>query len=388
MPTSMSRTNLVGRHCNQRATKAGSLETMEHLLNFKANPDDESLHIAARRTKASMVKLLLDRGASVDWPGIHTCEYRTALGEVCRCTGPVRDPVQLKDTFDALAKAQPDLTKLTNGKSVVFLALDSDSPFAMTTALLKTFRFLLDNLNADFNIYREQGRFCYSLTMYVRHFKFRSPIYPRSLDSERRCCSTDSCVAPALEKLLRGFGCRDRFWNETAGADQPPSVCGAPAHVVEAQKQAESVRKTQEKQARLRAEELKQQEAAQADLDRAAKAERRRERERLAVIREQQQADEADELRSLELLDERREADARRVRSARAEEERAEKRKNDQRAAAMERQAKITIRVLRERKRTIDSINETIQQAQLSEAGRLAAGRVLGEIGENVRFLE
>lgn len=42
---------------------------MKHLLDFAAKPDDESLHVAARLTKASLVKLLLDHGASVNSPG-------------------------------------------------------------------------------------------------------------------------------------------------------------------------------------------------------------------------------------------------------------------------------------------------------------------------------
>ena len=157
-----------GRTPLRCATGAGSLQSMEYLLNFTANPDDESLHIAARLTKASAAKLLLGRGASVDWPGIHTSDYRTPLGELCRNASPFRDPAQLKDTLSVLAQAQPDLMKLTNDRCLVLLALDNDSPFAMTTALLEKFRDVRENLNADINIYRERGGLCYSLTMYVR----------------------------------------------------------------------------------------------------------------------------------------------------------------------------------------------------------------------------
>lgn len=223
---------------------------MKHLLEFAAKPDDESLHVAARLTKASLVKLLLDHGASVNSPGIYTCDYRTPPGELCRRSNPLKDPAQLKDTLNLFAEAQPDFAKLSNNKFLVFLALDNDLPFAMTTALLKTIRFLRDNLNADFNIFREQGGACYSLTTYVRHFKCGNP---SSLDSKRRCCNLDTCPAPALEKLLREFGCRNRFWVDTAGANQPPGVCGPPAHIVEEQKRVERERKMQEQQARLRA---------------------------------------------------------------------------------------------------------------------------------------
>lgn len=398
----------------QCAVRVGNLESMEHLLNFTANPDDESLHIAARRTNPSTVKLLLDRGASIDWLGIHTCDYRTPLGELCRSASPARDPAQLKDTLNLLAEARPDLTKLANGKSLVFLALDNDSPFAMTTALLKTFQFMRENLNADFNIFREQGGVCYSLTMYVRHFKCRKLF---SLDHERRCCNLNTCPAPALEKLLREFGCRDRFWDETAGANQPPGVCGPPAHVIEEQKRVESLRKAREKQARLRAEERARQEEIEADLNRAAEAERWRERQRLAVLEEKRQADAEEERRRLDMVEAGRQADAREERRrlaavqseqnaererkrrefenqqnmtsrARAEEEKHIKRKNDLEAAAMERKAKITAGVLRERKRLVDSVSAAVQQAQISGVGGQAAGRILGEIGEGGRYLE
>lgn len=112
---------------------------MKHLLDFAAKPDDESLHVAARLTKASLVKLLLDHGASVNSPGIYTCDYRTPLGELCRRSNPLKDPAQVKDTLNLFAEAQPDFAKLSNNKFLVFLALDNDLPFAMTTALLKPF---------------------------------------------------------------------------------------------------------------------------------------------------------------------------------------------------------------------------------------------------------
>lgn len=420
-----------GRTPLQCATREGSLESMKHLLNFSANPDDESLHIAARLTKATVVKLLLDHKASVDCPGINTCDYRTPLGELCRNTDPARDPGQFKDTLSTFAEAQPDLTKLTNDKSLVILALDNDSPFAMTSSLLKTFPFIRENLNADFNIFRKQGGFCYSLTMYVRHHKCRRPI---SFDNERQCCNLDTCPAPALERLLRELGCRDRYWVETSGANQPEGVCGPPTHIVEEQKRAESLRKAQEKQARIRAEERARQDAIQADLDRAEEAERRRERMRLAVIEEKRQADANEERRRLAVLEERRQADANeerrrldmleatrqadarderrrlaavqaeqnaendrkrreileqqnRTRLARAEEVNHIKRKNDLEAAAMERKARITTGVLREKKKMIESVNGMMQQAQISGVGGQTAGRVLGEIEESRRLL-
>ena len=387
---------------------------MKHLLDFAAKPDDESLHVAARLTKAALVKVLLDYGASVNLPGIYTCDYRTPLGELCRRSNPLQDPAQLKDTLDLFAKAQPDLAKHSSNKSLVILALDNDRPFEMTTMLLKSIRFLRENLNADFNIFREADGFCYSLTMYVRRFRCRNSPPPNN--QKHRCCDLDYCLAPALEKLLRKFGCRDRFWVDTAGANQPPGVCDPPAHIVEEQERAEREQKRQEQQARLRAEEKARQEAIQMDLDRAAEAERRRERKRMALVEERRQADANEERRRLELLDEARQADAReegrkvaavraeenaekerkrrefaeqqdRIRLARSEEERHVKRKNDIRVAAMERKAKVTTGVLREKKRVIDSVSEMVLQAQQSGVGGQAVGRILGEVGEGGHLL-
>ena len=252
--------------------------------------------------------------------------------------------------------------------------------------------------------------------MYVRHFKCRKRIRDRCLDSERRCCNLDTCPAPDLEELLREFGCRDRYWNEHAGANQPPGVCGPPTHIVEEQKRAESLRKKKEEKVRLRAEEVAQQEAIQADLDRAAQAERRRERERLAVLEEKRQADANEERRRLALLDEERKADAgeekrisvaiqrehmaeverkRRVRSeqqetirhARIEEENHIKRKNHLEEATMEKKAKILAGVERDRMRKIDKWDNLILQVQISGVGGQAAGMILGEMEDGGRLL-
>ncbi|KAM0805799.1 hypothetical protein BDR22DRAFT_797658, partial [Usnea florida] len=394
----------AGRTPLQLATRVGSLFSMQHLLDFKANPDDESLHIAARGTNVSAVKLLLDRGASVDCPGVRTCNYRTPLGELCRNASPSRNPAQFKDTLNILAKAKPDLTRLTDRKSPIFLALDNDSPFVMTTALLKTFRTRPEDLNADFNILHKPGGVCYSLTMYVRHFKCTKRFRDRCLDSE------------PLEKLLREFGCRDRFWIETAGANQPLGVCGPPTHIVEEQKRAESLRKQQEEKVRLRAEEVAQQEAIQADLDRAAQAELTRERARLAVLEEKREADANEERRRLAILDEERRAAAREekrkseaiqrehmaemernrrlrseqretIRHARIDEENHIKRKNNLEEATMEKKARILAGVERERMRKIDKLDHLIEKIQISGVGGQAAGRILGEVEDGGRLL-
>ena len=395
------------------ATEVGSFESMKHLLDFAAKPDDESLHVAARLTKTALVKVLLDHGASVNLPGIFTCDYRTPLGELCRRGNPLKDPAQMKNTLDLFSQAQPDLAKLSNNKSLVILALDNDRPFEMTNMLLKTISFLRKNLNADFNVFRDEDGSCFSLTMYVRRFRCRNPSSP---NNQGRCCDHDICPAPALVRLLQEFGCRDRFWVDTAGANQPLGMCGPPAHVVEALERVKREREKQEQQVRLRAEETARQKAIQEDLDRAARAELRRERKRMALVEERRQADANEERRRFELQEETRQADALeerrkvaavraeenadkerrriefaeqqdRIRRSRSEKERHVRRTNEIEVAAMERKAKVTTGVLREKKMMIDSANQMMQQAQLSRVEGQGSGMILGEVEEVGRFL-
>ena len=383
------------------AAGAGHLSILASLLQKNPNSEyrTEALSLAMQTQAVPSITDEPVRFSSVRLltrAGVSKSEINRALLQAV-LENPGTDPGQFKDTLSIFAEKQPYLTKRTNDKSLVILALDNDSPFAMTTALLKTFPFIRENLDADFNIFRKQGGVCYSLTMYVRHYKCRRPI---SFDKERQCCNLDTCPAPALERLLREHGCHDRYWVETSGANQPEGVCGPPAHIVEEQKRVESLRMAQEKQARIRAEERARQDAIQADLDRAEEAERRRgrmrlaviegkrqadaneERRRLAVLEERRQADANEERRRLDMLEATRQADARderrrlaavqaeqnaendrkrreileqqnRTRLATAKEENHTKRKNDLEAAAMERKARIaTVRRTRAVSRT------------------------------------
>ena len=68
-----------------------------------------------------------------------------------------------------------------------------------------------------------------------------------------------------------------------------------------------------------------------------------------------------------------------RVRLARKEDEKHIKLKTDIQAAAMERRAKITMGVLRE-KRMINSVNGLVQQAQIPGVRGPTVGRILGRL--------
>ena len=415
------------------ASSEGCLESMRHLLNYNAELEDESLQIAARSTHADAVNLLLDHGASVDYPGVISCEGRTPMGEICRRTDPEEDPARLKETLRELAKRKPNPQRLASGKSLVFLALDNDKAIIMIRILLAVWPYLRNHLNSDFNIYRREGGFCYSPTTYVRHFKCLLPPHLRDVDSEHRCCQLHDCQAPALENLLRDHGCLDRFWNDRGGAKQPRGACGEPSHIVEAQREAERLRRRQQEQARLEAEEQARRDAEQAALDAEAAAkqqrldaeaaaERQRERKRLAVIEQQRTADAAEDQRRLRVAEEERRAEAReaeerreaeareerrrlraiededrtrraiknrafeeeqaRTRSMADDEARRKKRQDGQALATQKEQVRLEKEVIKEKQKLLDKAVELVRQTQIAGYGQQSAGRILGEIQE------
>ena len=402
------------------AASVGCLESMRHLLDYNAELEDESLHIAARFTHAAAVNLLLDHGASVDYPGVIFCEGRTPMGEICRRTDPDEGPAQLKETLRQLVKRKPDPQKLASGKSLVFLALDNNKAATMVQILLAVWPYLRDHLNSEFNIYRREGGFCYSPTMYVRHFKCLRSRNLRDLDNEHRCCQLDDCEAPALEKLLRDYGCQNRFWNDRGGAKQPHGSCGEPPHIVEAQREAERLLRKQKEEARLEAEKQARRDAEQAALDAEAvakqqridaeaAAERQRERRRLAVIEQQREADAREDQRQLRVAEEKSKAEARaelrrleaikeearaqrdskqrvfdeeqaRTRSMADEEARRKKRQNDQTLAALRQQTQLQKDVIKDKQKLLDGAIDLVRQTQIAGYGQQTAGRILGEI--------
>ena len=100
-------------------------------------------------------------------------------------------------------------------------------------------------------------------------------------------------------------------------------------------------------------------------------ADARDERRRLAVVQAEQNAENDRKRRNFSKQQNR-------TRLARAEEEKLIKRKNGLEAAAMERKARITTGVLRDKKKLIESVNGMMQQAQISGVGGQVAGRGIG----------
>lgn len=385
----------------QYATQVGDLKSIGHLLEREANANNESLHIAARHLDVSAVKLLLDHGASIDWPGIRLCNGRTPLGEVCLNADPKNNSTKLKNTLKVLTKAEPDLQKLSDGKSHILLALDNNSPLLMTRKLLEAYSPIQKNINDDFNIYHENG-LSYSPTMYVRHFKCATYPRHRSLNPSHRCCNSSTCAAPDLEKLLRAFGCDDRFWDSNGGADQPYGGCGFPDTIIAAKQQAEKTRQEQADKIRRKEEEEAEHAAHQASLDADAEAQLKRDRARLRLKEEQRQAEARakEALRQEEKRAEQHRLDAEeaaanakrdtRWREFDEDEKRMElmaeaqaareKRKGDLKAKQLKEEARIAKDLIKQRTELVESATRFVRHAETSGIGRVAAGRVLGEI--------
>ena len=380
------------------ATAAEDVKCMKHLLKCDADPNDESLHLAAANANHSLIKLLLGHGASVNYPGTVSCEGRTPLGELCQKARPDKDPAGVKSSLKVFYESSPDYKLLTRNKSIVMQALDNDSPLLMARALLNAFPNLRSNLNAEFNIFKTKGGKHYSLTMYVRHYKcIQDPRY-RSYLSEYSCCSLVSCPGPTLENFLRSFGCEDRYWDEIAGANQPAGACGLPSHIIEKQHEAARIREKEATQARERAERAAIRASRQAELDADAAAERRREEDRLALKEEERQADAREERRRISAIQdehnsrralERRtfeeQQDRQRI-AARDEEDRI-RRRDTQRIKTLEREAKIEVDVNKERRRTIDKVAGVMREAQIMGASESGVGRILGEIENGTKRL-
>ena len=387
------------------ATRADDLESMKLLLEYEADPNDESLHIACQNLNASAAKILLDKGASINLPGIKSTGCRTPLENLCCEADADKNPAHLKATLKILVKAEPNLKKVSQGKSVVLQAVDNLSPFLMTKALFGAFPALCETLNEDHNIYRSSNGLCYSPTMYVRRFKCAQS--PRSnLDRQHPCCKLLECPALQLAEVLRAFGCEDRYWDAQKGVDQPVGACGFPPNILTAMEEAEEARKRREEQARARMAEEKRRADEKARLDEEARAAQRREQERFdamadgerkvaAAFRARQQEEErAEDKRRKAEETEAREKEARETKAFNRRRDEANKlnndkewhakREDDRKVATMQRQARIQNDVLKQKQKLLGSATELAREMR----GQVPVGRILGELGEGQRLLE
>ncbi|EGE04420.1 hypothetical protein TEQG_03622 [Trichophyton equinum CBS 127.97] len=198
------------------ASKRGQLTTMHCLIDAGAMIDDGSLHEASRELQSSAVQLLLDHGHNPNFPSmLH--DGRCALAELCfKAESPGTSLVKTRQTIDVLISGKADLAIQSQGKPLIYHAIDNPaSCISTTTALLASKMWRL--INNDFNHYTYDG-YVYSPSTYVSRCLAQSP----------------SEYAPELLRILKANGCKDVFYK--CEGPQPPDMVGAPAEVIAEEK--------------------------------------------------------------------------------------------------------------------------------------------------------
>lgn len=275
------RRDIHGHSPSFYASRNGNKTEVELLHAAGAKANDSSLQEAAREGHAEIVEFLLESGHRADFPStLHASGTfgRTALEELCLHSAPVEDNYDewrenaYKCVTLLLPKKVTDVGK-TNSKTMLHLALENRTPLPITEVLLE-FPAVWENLNHTVHRFRDDNGYYYSPTKYVEYF----------------CTSHEADTRQALIALLKANKCEDKFYAHTVS--QPAGAIGLPeeiAQAVEKQNRAdhehdESIKRQQDLSARQRALEAE-------DHERRLRADR----ERHALLQQQQRTrDEAE----------------------------------------------------------------------------------------------
>lgn len=195
---------------------------MSNILAAEPSQDDGSLHNAARDLNVQAMQVLMDFGHEIDFPSpLHG--GRTALGELClhAADSGLLTAAQIKameKAMTCLMKAGTDLSLLSDGKSVLLLAMESADPVPITRALLKV--GMWKHINQRWNYYTD-GSYTYSPTQYAKR------VLPHH------------DVAEELHALLKTNRCQDVYFaNE---GPQPEGASGLPDDVVRAERERKAL---------------------------------------------------------------------------------------------------------------------------------------------------
>ena len=211
----------------------GDLGTMmmKNVLAAEPSQNDGSLHNAARELNLPAMQVLVDFGHEVDFPSpLHG--GRTALGEICLHAADngaltAAKEKAMEKAMAYLIKQGTDLTLLSDGQSVLLLAMRSLDPYITTRALLKV--GMWKHINQTFNHFTAGG-YTYSPTQYVTR------VLPQS------------DVTEPLHALLKANRAQDIYYANDG--PQPEGAIGLPDDIVRAERE----RKTRLERIRLEAE--------------------------------------------------------------------------------------------------------------------------------------
>ncbi|EAS32314.3 uncharacterized protein CIMG_03338 [Coccidioides immitis RS] len=208
----VSRGDAAGKTPLFYASRRNQIDIIRHLIDAGATVDDGSLHEAAQALSPDAVQLLISYGHDPNFPSmLH--DGRCALANLSLHASDARLPVSgIRKTIDALIAGKADLRAQSQGKSLLFHALDNlGACVHVTTALLASGMWKL--INDSCNIFTSNN-YVYSPSMYIK----------KNLQSSPRE------LGPQLLHILKAHNCRDVYYRLTS--PQPPDMVNAPPEIM------------------------------------------------------------------------------------------------------------------------------------------------------------
>ncbi|KAK3501404.1 hypothetical protein B0T13DRAFT_198033 [Neurospora crassa] len=217
-----------GRSALYIAARLGNADIVAALLRIDSSLNDGSLHEASRNLHTGAMRLLVECGHD---PNYRSSKHdgRTAFGEMALMATVPRDISIAEEAVGILCTGGASPLLKTNGKTILFLALDNMDNEAMTRLLLD--KHLYRILNSPENMYVE-GIYHYSPTMYVKKGMLQGP------------------RTAGLIEILEGHGGEDRYY-ATMEQKQPHDAVGMPEEI----QQFERERRARERRIREAEEE-------------------------------------------------------------------------------------------------------------------------------------
>lgn len=217
-----------GRSALYIAARLGNADIVASLLRINPSMNDGSLHEASRHLHVEIMRLLVECGHD---PNYRSSKHdgRTAFGEMALKATVPRDITIAEEAVEILCTGGASPLLKTNGKTILFLALDNMDNEAMTRLLLD--KHLYRILNSPENMYVEDI-YHYSPTMYVKKGMLQGP------------------RTAGLIEILEGHGGEDRYY-ATMEQKQPHDAVGMPEEI----QQFERERRARERRIREQEEE-------------------------------------------------------------------------------------------------------------------------------------